>query len=335
MQPENHLRSAAVQLQSFHPHPQSMRSRTTLFLVACALGSAAGAQSPDAGPLLLRFPASTRATALGNAWVAGRDEDVVFYNPAQVISGTRGGFNATFAVIAKQAKFGSISGAYAAGPKSLTLGWGVQFLNYSVTASEAYPFAPDVLTRSGDAGAFSMLLAGGGAIALKGIRIGVAAKYASDRLTSPPVTLSLANPRHDAFLADVGLARNLFGGVAGFSVQNLRHSTLGNPLHVSVPQQASIGWTRTISTDQFDFGLATQVTGRRGWISPGGGLEVGYGWIEGYSAAFRIGARRPETKSERPIALGASFSGDHLTLEYALQFFDGNRTANRMTLRWR
>lgn len=312
-----------------------MRSRSILLLIACSLSAPAAAQSPDAGPLLLKFPASTRAVALGNAWVAGRDEDVVFYNPAQIISAARGGFNATFALIGRNSKFGSMAGAYAAGPMSFTLGWGVQILNYSVKLNQRYPFAPDVLTSSGAAGALSVLLTGGGAIVLKGVRVGVTAKYASDRVTTPFFQVAEAQPRHDALVADVGIARNLFGGVLGFSAQNLRRSSASNPLHVAVPQQALLGWTTTQQAGQLDLGLAAQVTARRGWLAPGGGIEVGYGWIEGYSAALRLGARRPETKAERPFSLGASFNGDHLALEYALQLFDGGHKMNRMTVRWR
>ena len=31
------------------------------------------------------MPSSARTMALGNAWVAGRDAEVLFYNPAQLI----------------------------------------------------------------------------------------------------------------------------------------------------------------------------------------------------------------------------------------------------------
>jgi hypothetical protein len=64
-------------------------------------------------------------------------------------------------------------------------------------------------------------------------------------------------------------------------------------------------------------------------------LEVGYSWLEGYAATFRIGARRAETDAEKPLSLGAAFSADRLTLEYAVRFFDGGRTANGVTIRWR
>ena len=47
------------------------------------------AQTP-AGPLLLLVPATPRTAALGNAWVAGRDQDVLFYNPAQLIGARQG-----------------------------------------------------------------------------------------------------------------------------------------------------------------------------------------------------------------------------------------------------
>ncbi len=74
---------------------------------------------------------------------------------------------------------------------------------------------------------------------------------------------------------------------------------------------------------------------RRGWTSPGAGLEVGYSWIEGYNVALRVGARRPETTSEFPVAFGAAFTADRFTIEYAIQIFDGGRTAHGVTVRWR
>jgi hypothetical protein len=62
---------------------------------------------------------------------------------------------------------------------------------------------------------------------------------------------------------------------------------------------------------------------------------VGYSWIQGYNVAFRIGARRPETTAEHPLAFGAAFTADRLTLEYAIRIFDGGRTSNGVTVRWR
>jgi hypothetical protein len=77
------------------------------------------------------------------------------------------------------------------------------------------------------------------------------------------------------------------------------------------------------------------LTLRDGWTAPGGGVEVAYSWIEGYTIAIRAGARRVESASEQPVALGAAFTADRLTIEYALQFFEGGHTANGVTVRWR
>jgi hypothetical protein len=81
--------------------------------------------------------------------------------------------------------------------------------------------------------------------------------------------------------------------------------------------------------------MYSQVTVREGWTAVGGGLEMGYSWIEGYNVALRVGARRTESPSEHPLALGAAFTADRLTVEYAVQFFEGGRAANGVTIRWR
>ncbi len=318
-------------------HPLAMRSLPSLAALACALSlgtSAASAQAPDTGPLVLVLPASTRATALGNAWVAGRDEDVIFYNPAQLLS-ARPGFNASIGRYGSSATLGSIAGVYAAGPLTMTTGWGIEFLDYSTRPGESYPFTPALLTRGGTVEAIGMLATVGTAITWKNFRGGIAAKYATDRVSVPSGPASGTVAGHDAFLGDVGIAHNLWTGIAGLSVQNIGRGWVDGGRRIDVPLQTSLGWTVTRPVGQLDLGVAAQVTARRGWVSPGGGVEIGYGWIEGYSAALRVGARRTETSAERPVALGATFNADRLSIEYALQFFEGDQNAHRVTIRWR
>lgn len=311
-----------------------MRSLSIVPVLACALALPARAQAPETGPLILLLPASTRAMALGNAWVAGRDEDVVFYNPAQLI-GARPGFNASIARYGSAGTLGSIASVYAAGPLSMTLGWGVQFVDFKTSPDAPYPYSPAILTMPGAADAFSMEATTAGAMVYKGFRIGVAGKYASDRVAAATSGGGPVWTRHDAFLGDVGLAHNLWTGVAGLAVQNIGRGWMDGAQRINVPLQTSLGWSATKQAGELDLGFASQVTARRGWISPGAGIEVGYGWIEGYSVALRAGARRTETNGEHPVALGASFNADRLMVEYALQFFDGGRNAHRMTIRWR
>ena len=102
-----------------------------------------------------------------------------------------------------------------------------------------------------------------------------------------------------------------------------------------MPRQVLLGWSTTRGVGPLDVGLYSQLMLRDGWTAPGGGLEVGYSWIEGYNVAFRVGGRRPESDTERAYALGAAFTADRVTVEYSVQFFDGGRAAHGVTLRWR
>jgi hypothetical protein len=307
-----------------------MRSLSKLALVACIAASRLGAQAPASGPLILLLPASTRAIGLGNAWVAGRDEDVLFYNPAQIV-GTRAGFEATVGRYGSGSTLGSMASVFAGGP--LTLGWGVQFVNFTTAPGTPYPFVPATLTNSGQTDAFALMATVGGAMTFKRFKIGISLKYAEDQVAETPAG-GIAM-RHDAFLGDIGVAHNLWGGVAGLAMQNIGRGWVEGTTRIDTPTEESLGWFRTQQLGELDLGFAGQVTARSGWVSPGGGIEVGYGWIEGYSVALRAGARRPEDSGEKPVGFGATFNGDRLTLDYGLQLFDGGRVAHRVTFRWR
>ncbi|MBE3073321.1 MAG: hypothetical protein IMZ67_10115 [Acidobacteria bacterium] len=308
-----------------------MRLSTALALVASVVFASWGhAQTPPVGPLVLRLAPTPRTTALGHAWVAGRDHEVVFYNPAQLI-GARAEFDVSVARIGPASSMATFGSAYASGKWSLTLGWGVQAVRFSADAAAPYPYTTDMLLSSGSAGGFSSVFAVGGAIAFRGFRIGAAGKYA---LESVPGSAGSPSPYRSALVADVGVGRNLWGGVIAGSVQNLGR-TGKDGARLTAPRQVLVGWSTTKQAGPLDLGVFTQVTMRRGWTSPGAGLEVGYGWIEGYNVALRVGARRPETTTENPVAFGAAFTTDRLTIEYAVRIFDGGRAAHGVTVRWR
>ena len=278
------------------------------------------------------MPVSTRATSLGNAWVTGRDADVIFYNPAQLV-GARPEFNFTIGRHASAGTTVSLASVYAAGPRSMTFGWGAQFLDFTHNAFDPYPLAPDVLLTQGTVGGQSLLATVGGAFVVKSLRIGVAGKYTSDRVVTAGFLTSAADAH--ALLADVGVSRNIVGGVGAIAVQNLGRQPGGDATPVKLPRQLLLGWSTTRGAGPLDLGIFSQLTIRDGWTSPGGGLEAGYSWIEGYAVTFRVGARRPETTTESPVAIGAAFSADRLTVDYSLQFFDAGRYTHRITVRWR
>lgn len=284
----------------------------------------AHAQAPASAPLILSVPSSARVAALGNAWVAGRDQDVVFSNPAQMVN-TRPDFAVSAAHFGPGANGGSFATVYAAGKLSFTLGVGVQTMNFTTAAAQSTPFDVGTLLARGPADAQTSLMTVGGAVLYKTFKIGVSGKYLSDRTSVN---------RH-ALVADIGVARNLFGGVAALAVQNLGHAALSDTPAAKLPRQVALGWSKTKPIGPLDFALFTQVTQRRGWTSPAAGLETGFSWIEGYSVTLRAGARRPESSLEKPFTLGAAFSGDRLTIDYAMRFFDNSRRAHLVTVRWR
>jgi hypothetical protein len=96
-----------------------------------------------------------------------------------------------------------------------------------------------------------------------------------------------------------------------------------------------MGWSTTRVVGQLDLGLYSQLTLRDDWTAPAGGVEISYSWIEGYVVSVRAGARRPESGPEHPFTLGAALSVDRVTIEYGVQFFEGGRAANGVTIRWR
>lgn len=292
------------------------------------------AQAPPTGPLVLHVPVSARTAALANAWVAGRDQEVVFHNPAQLI-GARPGFDLSLSRMGPASQMLSVGSVFAAGKWSLTFGWGAQVLGFNADAATSYPYSPDLLLTDGSRSGTSTLVTAGAAILVKKFRIGVAGKYVSDLGAASATSLLPLRANHQVVLLDVGVARNLFGGAAAVAFQNIGRHSRDNGSRLTVPRQVAVGWSTSKVAGPFDVGLYTQVTARRDWTSPAAGVEVGYSWIEGVHVLLRAGARRPETAAEKPLALGAAFTKDRLTVEYAARFFDAGRTAHGVTLRWR
>jgi len=295
---------------------------------------AAHAQAPPAAPLVLLQPATPRTAALGDAWVAGRDQDVIFYNPAQLV-GARQGFEASFTRYGRDAAQTTLTSVYAAGKWSLTLGWGVTLLNFGANPTDPYPYSSDVLISGGTAHGSGAVAAIGGAFVYKRFRIGVTGKYVSEHISMPTDATRDDPARQSALVADLGVSRPLFGGTAAAAVQNLGPDALDDAGSVKLPKQGLFGWSRTKAAGPLDLLIVTQVTVRDGWTAPAAGLEAGYSWIDGYFVALRAGARRPESLGEHPFSMGASFTADRLTVEYGVRFFEGGRAANGVLVRWR
>jgi hypothetical protein len=305
-----------------------------VIVLLTAFASSAFAQAPETGPLILVVPASARTAALGNAWVAGRDRDVIFYNPAQLID-RQEEFDLSLTRLGPASIMMSAGSIFAAGKWNLTLGWGAQVLGFNADAASSYPYSPDLLQADGSRAGTDTLLTVGGAIEVKGFRVGAAGKYVSEIASPTAAAPDTPAPNHQMVLVDIGIARDLFGGVGAIAFQNLGRDSEDNGTVVPVGRQVAFGWSRPKQAGPLDLAIFTQATVRQGWWSPSGGLEMGYSWIDGYNVALRVGGRRTETDAERPISLGGAFTADRLTVEYAVRFFDQGRTANGVTVRWR
>lgn len=304
-----------------------MRSRTrcvvTLLLL---LAGALPAQSSKSVPLVLRVPAGARILALGNAGVAGRDDDVLFYNPAQLAL-VRGS-TLSAQRFARGNATGALSTVFAFAGGGI--GIGAQWLGFS-TETPVFPYSATTLDTTGTLTASSAAATIGVGKALKGVRFGLAGKLAQE---------SAPQARSTRGYFDIGLEKDFrqFFGV-GLSVQSLSPfgATRGwEPTRVTLGSMVEAPLVFLLPVSPFiDAALAGQVTVLHdGWIKPAGGAELGVAWIQGYALTLRAGARRPEP-GERPLTAGVGFNADRVRLDYALETREGGSVAHRLGVRVR
>ena len=306
--------------------PHAMRISLRVLAAALLIASVAPAQAPAAGPLVLLLPANTRAAGMGNAWVAGRDESSVFYNPAQINPTT--GFGGRFARYGSNGTVGTLASAVTV--NWLTLGWGVQAVEFKARSDAAYPFTPADIVRRGTRDAQSLVVSAGGNFLVKGFRAGLGVKYAEDRIDGASGFFATPPVLKGVLLGDLGVAHPLLSGTAALAVQNL-----GDDSRLTLPMQTTLGWARQMQARQLDLAFATQISMRNNWLGAGGGIEAAYGWIEGWSVALRAGVHRPETAAQRPVSLGGTLNADHVSLDYGLELFEAGRYAHHISIRWR
>jgi len=303
-----------------------MRACPAVLVVALLAPAASRAQARGYGPMVLQLPASTRAIGFGNAYVAVREPEAVFYNPAN--SGGRNVVAVSAERYGSEAVAGAFASSYSFGP--IGVGIGAQLVDYHVAAAGYPDLAPNgaQLTRGGPLAASSAVGALGLAAAFKGVRWGVAAKVAQDRA---------ASVRDGVLLADVGAAKEFGPASVGLSVQNLGTSPRLLGTSAALPTRATLGVAGGgLPIGPFDFATSAAVSVRRGGrVSPAGGVELGYMPIDGVTFAGRLGARLPEKGAEAPITLGATFSFDRVSIDYGFEPYQGKGSGHRVGLRLR
>ena len=303
---------------SFAPRP--------LLAIALLTTPALAQQTPFA-PLVLRLPGGTRAAGMGNTFAAGRGAEVIFYNPAQIgvvrgstVSLARFGSSATLGTFSTVGPFGKIA-----------IGAGVQYLDYETPPGPDFFIRPALLPVGSSLSSSS--LAAGVAVStrIKGIRLGVGAKYVQERV----------GVLGDGGLAlDVGVAREVGRATVGFAVQNIGGGF--DVLHVeraSLPTRMSLAVaspTILVGT-YFDLVAMAGVSRERdGRIVPAGGVELVYQPLDGWYFVGRVGARRVEggpAPLESPVTLGGSFGLDRFWLDYSFQPSRGVGATHRIGIR--
>ena len=281
-------------------------------------------------PVVLLLPVGARTLALGNTGVASRDDDVLFFNPAQIAIAR--GFSASAERFSSNSWAGSLSAVTRFNTGGVALG--MRMADYEAPLG-LFPVNRATMLGSGPAQGTTLEATVGIAQVFKGLRIGGSAKFTEDNLSPSQVGRA-------AF--DLGVSKDLFRFYTfGLSVQNIGTSMkvpesceplsivlcLPPPVPggigvtqlrtVNLPLRTTLGVATSRSIGEFDFvGTAAIAMLRADWFAASGGAEMGYSWLDGYSIALRAGARRP-LPGERPITAGLGFTMDRLSIDYALE----------------
>lgn len=283
----------------------AVRSSWLLVVLLSAGAGRARAQEYPLAPLIARLPGGTRALAMANADMGGRLSDVIFYNPAQLAVARGSDASAEFYTHGDLLATLSTGTSLAGG----ALGVGVQSLTFSST-SDTYA-SPGELGGTGRLASSGLILAAGYAHSVFGVRVGANVKVMQQQIATVSDTRGAL---------DAGLAYDVWRGTAGLSVQNVGPDLRTFNGHVSQPTQANLGFTSgRYEAGPLDLSAAATASVLRGrTFVAGGGGEVSYSWLDGYSLAARAGVRRA-AEGEGPWTAGVGISADRFELDYAFE----------------
>lgn len=313
-----------------------LRAAVPVLVAALLAPAALGAQVQGNLPKVLTLPASTRAMALGNAYVlTERHADVLFYQPA--LLGGASGFGMD--VQRWSAEASSVTASAAMAWLGGGVGIGLQMLQYSAP-SIAVPGGQDDLFAAGSTPVSERVATLGYARTVKGFEFGAAGKLVDQRVSSA---------RNALALVDLGVAHDLGPFMVGLTAKDLGPQAFdgdgddngeGDEVddHDARPARFVLGagaYGQEVGI--FDLGVAAQVSYSSDETLLGGGLEIGYWPISGRTFVARVGAQTvPEGSEASPVTFGFSYWGDDLVLEWAYQDFgDVGEGTHRFGIRWR
>lgn len=294
----------------------------------------AGAQVRERSPLVLDLPASTRALALGNAFVLGQgDSDAIFYHPGDL--SRAGGMSASHQRFAENGALTALSAGRSWFGGGVALG--LQHLSYEapveppVTAADVRSLSADEgdLRREGRTGISETVVSAGYGGSLLGIRAGVVGKLVEQRVGHLEASTAAA---------DLGLAISPGPLTVGLAARNVGPALSMGGGEVCLPVHFTLGASsRRAPVGPLDVGATGAVDYRLdGDMVPSAGLEVAYWPVTGRTFVARLGYRhRPDDFSASPVTFGGAFLGDDIILEYAFLGFDEGDPSHRFALGWR
>ena len=298
-------------------------------------------------PVVLTLPTGPRTLAMGNVGIGSRDDDVLFFNPAQLAVAR--GMSVSAERYSASAGGGTLSAVtrFASGGVAV----GMRMVDYRMGFT-GFPSDRALMLTGGDQPGTSIEAVVGLAQTVKRIRLGIAAKYADDNATN-------ARAQHAAL--DLGVSKDLSRYfTAAVAVQNVSSAIsiscvdaradpncLPPPGVVVAPSPAS-PTTKVYMPLRTTAGIAgsgpvgpLDVTAtaavsllRDSFVIPAGGGEISYSWLDGYAIAVRAGVRRP-VPGEAPFTAGLGFTMDRLSIDYAVEALSGSRAGHRIGLRIR
>ena len=276
---------------------------------------------------------------MGDANTAGRDDDVIFYGPAQlaIARGTSasverysdrlvGGAMSTVSRIA--------SGGIGIGAQVVEGRNEAQCNLVGIGPGGGFIFspAPRNVTRT--------VAVVGGALPFKRFRFGAAAKYAG---------VQAGDERTSRVMFDAGVSRDVSLGdfiplTVALAVQNIGTSA-ADTVQLNTPLRAALGLASGGPVGPLDLGVAAQLAVERndtlnlfkhGRMLPALGAELGYTWLDGYNIAVRVGERGTPTRTDQShFTFGMGLVLDRVSIDYAAEGQIGPHFAHRIGVRLR
>jgi len=278
-------------------------------------------------PITLQMPGSTRALGMGNAYpFASVESDVLFYNPAFIVNAR--GLSGSVSMQGSASLLFTVSGA--AEWWNGGVGFGMQSLTYSAAgdAAGAYVRGEAGLSESGELAASEQVATASYARRLFGLRVGIAGKLFDYRV---------GGFRETTVAGDLGVAKDLGDVVVGLAGRNLGRDPGTDTFGTDLPAELTLGaGSSAFQAGPLDVRLAASGSWRRDHtLAAGGGVEASYWPVQGRTFTGRIGIRWIEDSDLQPLTLGAGFTGDRLSIDWAFEGVDAGDATHRFTIRLR